>query len=1051
MESDLSLLEMSMEDDSLLQNDDVSGLNNTFFACSPLEIPRSKPPASRSILSPMEGVKGNEDAARPSSSSHSDSANKENIFMNKLEVSKLTLEPQQMKRKKKVGGYNLRKSLAWDRAFFTEEGVLNSFELSIISGELNKSSGAMLPIIHEDGSESLSGNVDCSSHSQGLQALEETLFQEFPKHASPSRNNTTPASAAKRKVLAAHDLNRSGSKRNGCPRPVASSSYPFDIDLSVFLKLIQPNKGSKVSKIPVSKAGPCATSKTSAMQGANQSKRNQIAQLGVDAQKNIGVKSPSNNHKSALKKSNSGEVCQPLAKSYAQQARRYVVRSCTSSSDLITQTNHGVKMKPGQVLPAPPHGQNGHKNGTSKIAVTPPQTDSSVCGNMRTAQLQTSKPSGLRMPSPSLGFFGQSKVSDLHGLLPTSTPQSNQSNFSVPDARKPGAPNPVHVKPPLAPGKLPKVLNDGTRSGKRRVAGTGMGCSISSTFNYSSDEKMKSDLHVMNMQKVEVKLPHSPNSCEVINNEQMLPSVCNDFGPQSSEHAETCNDEKIHHVDDQELQNNDKKLLLQSECREHLKKSDDERSANVCPESIDLIGSEMENFYSFDDNLQAESGKSILSSSVVDNYQPTKFENFCLPAEQVFHDNCELLLNDCLMHGERFSSEDSQQKNVPLNSNSVVPKKTDACGSELASSSALCLLPPANQDCGSDVAVMAECLHMMDALSGSVDDKNLQGNALQSFKSIIPEKIDACFIIPAKQGCGSDRDEIVKCLHVKDTLTGSADIEERVEKFNYAVDTYDTQYSQATSLESERMGKEQLLSPAVQVNGGSGLSDRIEHNDVEEKPYDSHCSIFVIQSEHDISYRKLGASDVDSDRLSVAHVVNKESIEHVKLITSRSLEADKPSREEEWSPKVYYDPLFEERSGKFNVGNIVDACPEAKCSCASEHELAEVANEVAAANTSFMEDAKMQKKSDNDKKQKTLLMEPPPHAVPFSEEWLAALEAAGEEILTRKSGAVQHSPPDKSLPEPSPWSPVKKKKNQGIGPYDCTKFTNTNILPSSSS
>ncbi|KAL2471249.1 Uncharacterized protein Adt_39385 [Abeliophyllum distichum] len=73
---------------------------------------------------------------------------------------------------------------------------------------------------------------------------------------------------------------------------------------------------------------------------------------------------------------------------------------------------------------------------------------------------------------------------------------------------------------------------------------------------------------------------------------------------------------------------------------------------------------------------------------------------------------------------------------------------------------------------------------------------------------------------------------------------------------------------------------------------------------------------------------------------------------------------------------------------------------------------------------------------------------PPQDAVPFSDEWLAAIEAAGEDILTMKSGAVQNSPPDKSLPEPNPWSPVKRKANQ-IGPFDCTKFTN--ISPSDSS
>lgn len=29
-----------------------------------------------------------------------------------------------------------------------------------------------------------------------------------------------------------------------------------------------------------------------------------------------------------------------------------------------------------------------------------------------------------------------------------------------------------------------------------------------------------------------------------------------------------------------------------------------------------------------------------------------------------------------------------------------------------------------------------------------------------------------------------------------------------------------------------------------------------------------------------------------------------------------------------------------------------------------------------------------------------------------------------QEILTKKSGAVQNSPPEKTLPEPGPWSPV---------------------------
>ncbi|CAL4904671.1 unnamed protein product [Urochloa decumbens] len=60
--------------------------------------------------------------------------------------------------------------------------------------------------------------------------------------------------------------------------------------------------------------------------------------------------------------------------------------------------------------------------------------------------------------------------------------------------------------------------------------------------------------------------------------------------------------------------------------------------------------------------------------------------------------------------------------------------------------------------------------------------------------------------------------------------------------------------------------------------------------------------------------------------------------------------------------------------------------------------------------------------------------------VPFTEEWLAVMEARGQEVLEQKTGAVQNSPPDKTAPEPSPWSPVKRKA-QDVGPFDCTKYS----------
>eukprot|EP01018_Ginkgo_biloba_P024672 Gb_40161 [translate_table: standard] len=65
----------------------------------------------------------------------------------------------------------------------------------------------------------------------------------------------------------------------------------------------------------------------------------------------------------------------------------------------------------------------------------------------------------------------------------------------------------------------------------------------------------------------------------------------------------------------------------------------------------------------------------------------------------------------------------------------------------------------------------------------------------------------------------------------------------------------------------------------------------------------------------------------------------------------------------------------------------------------------------------------------------------PSDASPFSEEWICALEAAGEEWLQMKRGPVQNSPPHKEVPQPGPWSPVRRHSQQ-LGPFDCTKYRN---------
>lgn len=97
-----------------------------------------------------EGIKGTEDARKLDISSNRESAGKENVNSNKSEAPKLSMEPQQMKRKKKGGGYNLRKSLAWDKAFFTDEGnplfLFRDFITLIYSINVEDGSGSLLSI-----------------------------------------------------------------------------------------------------------------------------------------------------------------------------------------------------------------------------------------------------------------------------------------------------------------------------------------------------------------------------------------------------------------------------------------------------------------------------------------------------------------------------------------------------------------------------------------------------------------------------------------------------------------------------------------------------------------------------------------------------------------------------------------------------------------------------------------------------------------------------------------------------------------------------------------
>ncbi|XP_021639487.2 probable GPI-anchored adhesin-like protein PGA55 isoform X2 [Hevea brasiliensis] len=651
------------EDDSLLSVQQISHddatTDKSYFSCSPLlRIPRStcsRPPPPL-LASPIESINGTEATCIPGSSSCEDSRensmNKENANLNKPEAPKLSLEPQQMKRKKKGGGYNLRKSLAWDRAFFTEEGVLDPLELSMLSGPSGKSSGETLSVIHE-GRESLCGGLDSTNDSSDLQSLEDNIFKELPsntpnenrkiaakfppKLGSPAKEKKGPASAAKRKVLSTHDINRSASKRSGCPQPVASSylKKPSNVitakvatKTSSVSKLLAPKPDPSVVSTTSGSSTPdpsvVSTTSRSSVTSVSHSKRNYDSQP-VNARKNVGLKGTSTNTKTVQNNAKSAPVGKSIIKSMVHQARRNVVNSVPeihSSSKVqlsqVSQSNDSSEVVPDSVVPSVAHPAKGHDSNTNKIAVSFSQIDCFNGRNMQSTQPQPAKPSGLRMPSPSLGFFGQSKPSGLRSLLQRSTQSCNLPESNIPNLSKTGVLNPTYQRPPRPSRNIPSSSNGAY--------------SVVSTINAASCGKIKSNTELNNMQKVALKVQLNSESFDTTNCKQQLHEKCDDADPQSLDLAEPCKILKISSMELKAEQSNNNKLPFQSGPCEELEQDNDRSVINVCLRTRDATGSGLGSSLSLPMEVEGPVADNTIVNQNVENgeYSPSiKEHSFC--------------------------------------------------------------------------------------------------------------------------------------------------------------------------------------------------------------------------------------------------------------------------------------------------------------------------------------------------------------------------------------------------------------------------------------
>ncbi|CAH2069362.1 unnamed protein product [Thlaspi arvense] len=1247
MEKDLLDISGEDEDHWLLKNTPKKGVTSfaggnsgqgkSYFDCSPLQIPRSnRTVPTRLPFSSIGRVTGNNNMEQLSPTIDTCNVGKENTSGSKIELPKLSVERQQMKKKKKNAGFNLRKSLAWDRAFSTEEGVLDSAELSKITGSACQTGGDLLSAIQEEFRESTSASK-CTSVSPGLQALEENLFNDLPvnskkrekkfvsgtvsKYASPSKAQSSLVSLLdmSRDILFKMELMRVISRPEKCRFSTGfeerietqwlspASSFIF-ISFS-YLKELSYSKVSTTKSDPVTVANNMKKTTQSPskpkLTQPTQSKNSQRSLGSVSFSKSTtSTTSTKNKTKSSLASKSS------IPKPSLRQPRRNVVIKTAevpsvsnSQQSVVGKSNDPMTTSDVDMLG---HASNIRDSNVITMGTTLAQSSCSRIGNTQSAVSRLGKPSGLRVPSPSIGYFSKSNSQtshcseDKHSQLPRSDVCSASRVTLIPTFKKPQFSEKVpSVNSKSATGNTGSSVSAAGFSAQERakvelkstreVESKVSSCSLSSQINESlqlpcitQDDTRKlvlDDVAICTSEKI------STAKCEDFQSSSELPpSGCkNDVqdsnmsdddtdekrktccsvegplfkdpldspvqgpsGPSGDElkvsnpgEQDTCttNDfsgdlytldvhgqplnECVHPGDEDEISHflyGEKDALIVNHSTESLAKQPgvlDSFAADPVflwdfasrrSDASDLSASENEldntesfvvpsgpveapdcvrsSCNSFEENAVLNSilcghnmvcdGQTVLETEKRTEVSDSS-ETKCESEEQ--HFSCQLVVEgregsheiDVLTRNEIADTDDAPDMqidsftgspDVEPNMEQVILLMPSSAEVKLEDKPLESSHEPFSEKLTSEKHMQYNCsnvantsdgkaVHVMKQTDqlGTSDGCSLAKDVSATVFSYSNEELEDnseledMDLVTESDWSDEEREGDLK-LKEMDLVTESEIISDLDEFSVKGILNQDYLEVEVIHTASDQCGKpktplRESIGEPESLNEDTNLS-RISEG-MSKEDLNSGC----------IEYNYVGDTKIqtDTEKDFSAQVIDQELGSHeeeeVQVIKITPDPVAIVSREEESGTPIPMNEDFSVRddsqSKAFNVlsddnltsesDGVHSSYSSSNSTCTSEGE-----------DKTMLMDAKLGKKPDP-------IIVKPPNAVPFSDEWLAAIEAAGEEILTLKSGRVQHSPTDKSAPEPGPWSPVKKKNNQGVGPFDCTKYTNKGLPP----
>ncbi|KAJ4979610.1 hypothetical protein NE237_010390 [Protea cynaroides] len=436
-------------------------------------------------------------------------------------VSSESLEPE---RTRKVSKCNLRKSIAWDSAFFTSAGVLDPEELSIVNKGFGKAEAALLPGIQEDVRRSAESNSTFESDSLTLESIEIDLFEDVrasikksSKSSSvassssnsgagergtqsfrsskrverPSQNMMKPITASKKQTVGIQSLGKPPKKASVRPLVVQSASRSGELNLSSLkppkilgraapISAASPKRASlgasrlrvehNITKAASGTRDPVVLSRKSGLSDSGSVGRrsspspkssfsgsspvSSVNRSGSTSSDSRG-KSPANSlrnktgsrnvnpvssgsiHAGPLRISSTNRTDSGnsrLSKNYssispASSIDGWSSESSSSTSTVNQRSNKSITRKSPRSgfsvdnddhraldLQTHPHNQASHRHGSNGTELQSElemksSVDTSTLSQLASTNVSRSvKPSGLRMPSPKIGFFDAEKT-----------------------------------------------------------------------------------------------------------------------------------------------------------------------------------------------------------------------------------------------------------------------------------------------------------------------------------------------------------------------------------------------------------------------------------------------------------------------------------------------------------------------------------------------------------------------------------------------------------------------------------------------------------------